>query len=67
MWCGWSIYIQRAFEAQAGKSPLQGQCKPPAKPVVMICICAGYRKIKIQAVAKLICQVLPKCTGDDRR
>jgi hypothetical protein len=34
---------------------------------VFLCICAGYRKIKIQAVAKLICQVLPKCTGDDRR
>ena len=30
------LSIRRAFEAQAGNSPLQGQSKPPAKPVVMI-------------------------------
>lgn len=36
MWCGWGFYSRRAFEAQAGNSPLQGQSKPPAKLVVLI-------------------------------
>lgn len=27
--------LQCAFRAQAGDNPLQGWCKPPAKPVVL--------------------------------
>ena len=38
MRCGWGFYFRGAFEAQAGNSPLQGQSKPPAKLVVLICV-----------------------------
>ena len=38
MRCGWGPYFRRTFEVQAGNSPLQGQSKPPAKLVVLICI-----------------------------
>ena len=37
MRCGWGPYFRRTFEVQAGNSPLQGQSKPPAKLVVLIC------------------------------
>ena len=38
MRCGWGPYFRRTFEVQAGNSPLQGQSKPPAKLVVLICV-----------------------------
>ena len=54
MRCGWGFYSRRAFEAQAGNSPLQGQSKPPAKLVVLII--SQHKKVGSQHLAT--------CMGD---